>query len=73
MSGFCTCLGLPSLGFLARISIKDFHQKRWRAVALASCMLHLRLTRAALNKSEFIYLNGNLVVPNLHPLTFSLS
>jgi hypothetical protein len=61
------------LGFLARISINDFHQKRWRDLALASCTLRLRLTRAALNKFEFICLNGNLVVPNLHPLTFTFS
>jgi hypothetical protein len=55
------------LGFLARISVNHLElTPAWVTMPLPD-------TRAILNKFEFIRLNGNLVVPNLHTLTFSFS
>jgi hypothetical protein len=66
MRGRCACRGLPRLKF----SCLDFLKI---VVQLSTRLAHAapRLVHAAANKIEFNYLNGNLMVPKIHPLNLN--
>jgi len=64
MTGPCACLSLPRL----TLSCSDIPENVVQPVC-AMTRSALGRAHAASNKIEFRYLNGNLMFPEIHPLT----
>jgi deoxyinosine 3'endonuclease (endonuclease V) len=67
MTGPCTCLSLPRLTFSCSDILENVVQPVCAMMRSAPGRAHV-----ASNKIEFKYLNGNLMFPEIHPLTLVL-